>query len=381
MRVFPLLEEEVAVMFERTSIGLDVHARSVVGCAVDGVTGEIFRQRLTPDFDEMLGWCRSLPGPVKAVYEAGPTGFGLARFLLAAGVDCVVAAPSKLQRPPGDRVKTDAKDAMHLARLLRLGEIVEVTIPTTGQEAARDLVRAREDARADLMRSRHRISKLLLRQGIVYSGGNTWNGVHHLWLEHQKFAAVPLQLAYESSLEGMHAVLDRRDRLDKIITTMAYDSDYTPVVRSLECLRGISTLTGFGLAVEVGDWDRFTGSTIGAYLGLVPSEHSSGQSRSQGSITKTGNTHARRLLVEAAWHHRRPYRHPSALMRARWAEATPAAKTRGHAGNQRLHERWLVYLERKKRPVIANVAIARELAGWCWSLAVETQRSHPMPAP
>jgi len=135
-------------------------------------------------------------------------------------------------------------------------------------------------------------------------------------------------------------------------------------------LRGVSTLTAFGLAVEVGDWDRLTGANIGASLGLVATESSSGQSRSQGSITKTGNTHARRLLVEAAWHHRKPYRSPGATMKARWELAPAAARARGHAGNQRLHQRWLTFTDRKKKPVIANVAIARELAGWCWSLAV-----------
>lgn len=365
-------------MFERTDIGLDVHARSVVGCAIDGETGEVFRRRLTPDYGEIRSWIRSLPGPVRAVYEAGPTGFGLARDLLAAGIDCLVAAPSKLQRPCGDRIKTDANDAMHLARLLRLGEITEVTIPSVEQEAARDLVRAREDARGDLMSARHRVSKLLLRQGIIYTGGPAWNGPHEMWLQRQKFEAPPLQLAYESSLEGMHAILDRRDRLDTAIAGMAYDSPYTPVVRSLECLRGISTLTAFGLAVEIGDWDRFTGSTIGAYLGLVPTEHSSGASRSQGSITKTGNSHARRLLVEAAWHHHKPYPYPSRLMRQRWEHASAAAMDRGHAGNRRLHDKWIVFMEHRKRPVIANVAIARELAGWCWSLAtLDTDTGSP----
>ena len=161
-----------------------------------------------------------------------------------------------------------------------------------------------------------------------------------------------------------------RDRLDKAIVAMAADSEFTPVVQRLGCLSGISTLTAFGLAVEVGDWDRLSGSSIGAYLGLVPTESSSGQSRSQGSITKTGNTHARRLLVEAAWHHSKPYRTPGATMRARWELATPAARARGHAGNQRLHRRWVHFNDRKKRPVVANVAVARELAGWCWSMAV-----------
>ncbi|ELT45956.1 IS110 family transposase [Arthrobacter nitrophenolicus] len=364
-------------MFERTSVGLDVHARTVVSCALDAQTGEIILHRMTPDHGEILAWILSLPSPVRVVYEAGPTGFGLARFLLASGIDTVVAAPSKLQRPSGDRVKTDAKDALHLARLLKLGEVTGVRIPSTDQEAARDLVRSREDVRGDLMRSRHRISKLLLRQGLVYSGGQAWTGTHELWLAGQRFDNPARQLTYESSLEAMHEISDRRDRLDQAITAMAYSSEYTPVVRALQCLRGISTLTAFGLAVEIGDWDRFTGSTIGAYLGLVPTEHSSGASRSLGSITKTGNSHARRLLVEAAWHHRRPYNNPSRLMRSRWEEATSEARIRGHAGNRRLHERWISYLERRKRPVIANVAIARELSGWCWSLAAGT---HPMPA-
>jgi len=347
-----------------------VHARSVVGSALDGETGELLRRRLSPDNGEILGWVRSLPGPVKTTYEAGPTGFGLARFLLAADIDCVVAAPSKLQRPTGDRVKTDAKDAEHLARLLHLGEIVEVTIPSVVQEAARDLVRAREDARSDLMRTRHRLSKFLLRQGIVYSDGQAWTGKHDTWLRSHTFAEPARALTFDSAYEAMLLTIQRRDRLDEAIVQMAGDSEYTDIVHRLGCLRGISTLTAFGLAVEIGDWNRFTGATIGAYLGLVPTEHSSGGSRSQGAITKTGNTHARRLLVEAAWHHRKTYRNPGATMRARWEMAPAAARARGHEGNRRLNHRWQVFNDRKKKPVIANVAIARELAGWCWSLAV-----------
>jgi hypothetical protein len=150
---------------------------------------------------------------------------------------------------------------------------------------------------------------------------------------------------------------------------MAADSEFTAMVQRLGCLRGVSTLTGFALAVEIGDWHRFTGNTIGSFVGLVPSEYSSGQSRVQGSITKTGNTHARRLLVEAAWHHRARYV-VGKTMRDRWDLASPAARARGDAGNRRLHARWVRFGERRKRHVVANVAIARELAGWCWSLAV-----------
>ena len=204
------------------------------------------------------------------VYEAGPTGFGLARFLLAAGIDCVVAAPSKLQRPSGDRVKTDARDARHLARLLHLGEIAAVAIPSVEQEAARDLVRAREDCRGDLMCARHRLSKLLLRQGIVYYGGRAWTGQHELWLRQQRFDACGLQLAYDTGFDAMLATMDRRDRLDRAIAAMAADSVFTPMVTRLSCLRGVATLTAFSLVVEIGDWHRLTGRSIGPTSAWCP---------------------------------------------------------------------------------------------------------------
>lgn len=367
------------MLVERTSVGLDVHARSVVGVGLDGLTGEVIRARLSADLPAVLAWVRGLPGPVRVVYEAGPTGFGLARALAAEGIECLVAAPSKISRPAGDRVKTDARDAMLLARLLRVGDIVAVRVPSEAEEAARDLVRAREDVRGDLMRARHRLSKLLLRHGRVYDGRQAWTRAHDAWLREQAadLTSAPgsgrggvLRAAFDADYEAVLMAAARRNRLDTAIEELAAQSQFTPVVQRLGCLRGVNTLTAFGLAVEIGDWHRFTGATIGAYLGLVPSEYSSGASRVQGSITKTGNTHARRLLVEAAWHHQRVYRTPGATMQARWKAAPPAAAARGHAGNQRLNARWAAFIARKKRPVIANVAVARELAGWCWSLAV-----------
>jgi transposase len=350
-------------------VGLDVHARSVAAAAIDGVTGELFKARLSPTHEQILGWVQSLPGPAAVAYEAGPTGFGLHRSLTAAGIRCEVAAPSKLQRPSGDRVKTDARDAVLLARQLRLDEIVSVVVPTESQEAARDLVRAREDARGDLMRARHRLSKLLLRQGLVYCGGAAWTNAHDVWLRRQRLEQPATRAAFESDYEAVITTAARRDRLDQEIAAMAAHSESTAVVRRLACLRGVSTLTAFALAVEIGDWHRFTGNTIGAFVGLVPTEYSSGASRVQGGITKTGNSHCRRLLIEAAWHHRPGY-HPGAVMRARWNQASPAARARGDLGNRRLHARWVRFNERRKRPVVANAAIARELAGWCWSLAV-----------
>ena len=357
---------------ERTSVGLDVHARSVAAAAIDGVTGEVFQTRLTPSHEHIRSWMADLPGPVAVAYEAGPTGFGLYRALTAAGVRCEVVAPSKLQRPAGDRVKTDARDALHLSRLLRLDEITSVSIPSVSQEAARDLVRAREDCRGDLMRARHRLAKLLLRHGVVYYGGDAWTGAHDRWLRTDAAPQLTMpatKMAFDADYDHVLTMQARRRRLDAAIEDMAADGEFTPIVRRVTCLRGVSTLTGFALAVEIGDWNRFTGNTIGSFVGLVPSEYSSGSSRVQGAITKTGNTHVRRLLIEAAWHHRPRYR-VGAVMRARWDRASAAARARGDEGNRRLHGRWVGFLERRKRPTVANVAIARELAGWCWSRAV-----------
>ena len=274
---------EAPMRVQRTSVGLDVHARSVMAVAIDEDTGEVRRQRLTPAFGDITGWLGRLEGPVAVVYEAGPTGFGLYRHLQAQGMSCVVAAPSKLHRPAGDRVKTDTNDAMLLARLLRLGEITAVAVPSLEQETARDLVRAREDCRGDLMRARHRLSKLLLRHGQVYSGGAAWTGAHERWLTGTARAALPAGgtvVAFDAGWETVQMVLARRNELDRQIVIMATGSQYAPVVARLGCLRGIGTLTGFALAVEIGDWHRMTGRTIGAFVGLTPAEYSSGTSRS-----------------------------------------------------------------------------------------------------
>jgi transposase len=218
--------------------------------------------------------------------EGVPTDWLPAAFAarIPEAVDCVVAAPSKLQRPSGDRIKTDARDARHLARLLHLNAIAVVALPSVEQEAAQDLVRAREDCRGDVLTVRHRLSKLLLRQGIVYYGGKAWTAKHEQWMRAHRFAAPGLQLAYDAAFDAMLATVDRRERLDAAITAMAADSVFTPVVTRLGCVRGVSTLTAFGLATEIGDWGWLSGRSIGAYLGLVPTEYSSGSTRSQGGV-------------------------------------------------------------------------------------------------
>lgn len=356
------------MLVERTWVGLDVHARSVVACSIDQVSGEARTLRVSPKTEQIVAWVSSLPGPVAVAYEAGPTGFALARALSGAGARCEVLAPSKLERPPGDKVKTDRRDAERLARLLRIGELTGVRVPTEVEEASRDLVRAREDARGDLMRARHRLSKLLLRQGLVWDN-SAWTGAHEAWLRSLRFDRVGVRVAFEEAFDAVLTVHARRDRLDTAIGELAADSQFAPLVRRLCCLRGVGTLTAFGLAVEIGDWRRFSGSTIGSYVGLVPSEFSSGARRAQGGITKTGNSHARRLLVESAWHHRRAYRPRRELLR-RQQDQPAAVRERARQANQRLHRRWVRFDARAKRSTVSVVAVARELAGWTWSLAV-----------
>ena len=359
---------ETPVKQNRTCVGLDVHARSVWACTVDDDSGEMRTARISPKTAEIVKWAKALPGVMEVAYEAGPTGFGLARALIAAGVTCHVLAPSKMERPSGDRVKTDKRDSEWIARLVRLGELPVVVIPSEGQEAARDLVRAREDVRGDLMRARHRLSKLLLRQGIVFDG-TAWTAAHDAWLRSQSFDKPGVRFAFDEAYDTVLTTLARRDRLDKAITVMAAEPAWQPVVARLGCLRGVGTLTGFGLAVEIGDWHRFTGNSIGAFVGLTPSEHSSGGSRSVGSITKAGNGHARRLLVESSWHHRKPYRLSAEMIRRRDGQS-PAVRARADQANRRLNQRWRTFDARKKRSTTAAVGVARELAGWCWSLAV-----------
>lgn len=299
-------------MVEGSWVGLDVHARSVVAGVLDGVSGELRSSRAPVLSDETVAWLLQLPAPVRVAYEAGPTGYGLARACAAAGIACVVAAPSKIPRAPGDRVKTDRRDAERLARLLRLGELVAVRVPEPHEEAARDLVRAREDARGDLMRARHRLSKLLLRHGLVYDA-SAWTLAHDAWLRRQRFERRPLALAFDESYGAVLQAKTRRDALDRVIAELASEPPFAEVVARLVCLRGVSTLTALALTVELGDWSRFRPQSLGPFLGLTPSEDSTGDRRRQGAITKTGNSHARRLLVEAAWHQRRPLRASVAL--------------------------------------------------------------------
>jgi transposase len=353
-------------MSEGSWVGLDVHARSVVAGVIDGGSGEVRSQRVPAGSDETVEWLRTLPAPVRVVYEAGPTGYRLARACAEAGIGCVVAAPSKI-RAAADRVKTDRRDAERLARLLRLGEITPVRVPAPEEEAARDLVRAREDARGDLMRARHRLSKLLLRHGLVYEA-TAWTRTHDAWLRRQRFEGGPLAIVFDECYGRMLDAKSRRDALDQAIAELAATPPYADVVGRLVCLRGVSTLTAFALTVELGDWSRFRPQSLGPFLGLTPSEHSSGQRRRQGAISKTGNSHARRLLVEAAWHQRRPPRRSVTLERRRTGKPR-VVQAQAERSARRLHGRWQALEARGKPRSIVVVAVARELAAHCWAIA------------
>ncbi|NVN00810.1 IS110 family transposase [Arthrobacter sp. SDTb3-6] len=361
-------------MYNRTFIGLDVHAVSVVGCALVPDTGELVRMQMDSDPAVVLDWIRRFEPPVKAVYESGPTGYVLARFLREAGIDCVVAASSKLLRAPGDRIKTDKRDARLLAEMLALGQVTEVRVPTREQEDLRDLSRLRATAAKNLAHARQHVNAVLLRHGIRYPKETKWTREHVLWLHRQCFDSPVLQFAWEADVEQVELLAAHLKRIDQHVELVARDCEYAEVINALMCLRGIQVTTGFGLAVEIGDWTRFTGASIGSYVGLVPSEQSSGQSRHQGPITKAGNKYTRKLLVEAAWQHRRPYARPGIRLLRQLELAGPATRIRALEGNRRLHHKWEVFDARKKRSVTANTAIARELAGWCWSLATPLQQ-------
>ena len=352
--------------------GLDVHARRTAGAAVQLGSGEVFKAQITGSPVEAVGWLRSLPGPVRAVYEAGPTGFGLARAARAAGLEVIVCAPGAIPRQPSDRIKTDKRDALKLARLLAAGQLHEVRVPEPELEALRDLIGAREDLRGDLMGARHRIGKLLLRRGLTYPGpGEPWASRRHLaWLGSIDLADPLAQTVFGEYLACHDVLLARRDRLDGLIADQAQVGPWAPTVGRLRCLRGIDTLTAVGLVAEIGDFTSFGHpKQLASFLGLVPSEQSSGTKRRQGSITKSGSSHARRLLVEAAWHYRRQPAVSLALRRRQQGQP-PAAVEAAWRCQLRLSGRWArLDAQRAKRRTTVAVAVARELSCFVWEIA------------
>jgi transposase len=353
-------------------VGLDVHAHESTIAIFDQGTGELVVKRVAGRPHELLPWLRGVPRPARMVYEAGPTGYGLARRARAEGLEVAVCAPTRTERRPGDRVKTDRRDAVRLARLLAAGELALVTVPSVEHEQLRDLVRCREDLRADLMRARHRLGKFLLRREIYYAGrGGPWTRQHRIWLAGLQFADRSSQITMADYLHAHDVLLARRDGVEQELTALAVSCPWSVAISRLRCLRGIETLSALGLCAEIGDWDRFDHpDQLSAYLGIVPSEHSTGSTRRQGAITKAGSTHARRLLIEASYHYRRQPSVGGALQRRQQGQP-PEAINIAWKAQRRLHARWRRLTDARHKPNgIVAVAVARELAGFCWEITL-----------
>ena len=362
-------------------VGLDVHARASMVAIFDHATGEVVTRRVAGRPHELLGVLREIPRPARMVYEAGPTGYGLARRARAEGIELEVCAPGRTERPPADRVKTDERDAIRLARLLAAGELTLVTIPSVERERLRDLVRCREDIRVDLMRARNRLGKFLLRREIYWEGpGEAWSRKHRSWLTSVRFADQASRATLADYLHAHDVLVARRDQVEAELAKLALSAPCAHTVARLRCLRGIDTLSALGLCAEIGEWERFDHpDQLASYLGIVPCEHTTGAQRRLGSITKAGSTHARRLLVEAAYHYRRGPAVGEALERRQRGQAAEIINISWRA-QRRLNARWRQLKDTRRKPGgIVAVAIARELAGYCWEIATWTPHPDPVP--
>jgi transposase len=352
-----------------TYVGLDVHARSTHAAAIDLASGELRRVRFGGGSEQVIAWLQALPQPLKGCYEAGPTGFALYRAAEAAGLALAVIAPSKTPRAPSDRLKSDRKDAELLARLLLAGQLKPVVVPPPAVESARHLARAREQVRGDLMRCRHRVSKLLLLHGRVYEGG-AWTKTHRRWLAQQRFDETATELAYLDALAAVDGLIARKAALDERLSRLAFEGDWSQTVSRLRCFRGIDTLSAFVLCLEIGDFARFQRpAQLASWLGLVPSLDQSGESRRQGAITKTGSGYARRLLVEAAWHYLPRPSEGAALAERRTGHPDHVLQIALRA-QRRLHRLYQRLRARGKPGNVTTVAVARELACFLWAAAV-----------
>ena len=353
-----------------TFAGLDVHARSTHAAAIDVRSGELWRARFGAGSEEVIGWLQTLPQPLHACYEAGPTGFALYRAAEAAQLHVDVVAPSKTPRAPGDRIKSDRKDAELLARLLLAGQLKFVTVPSVDFEAARHLCRAREQVRGDLMRCRHRVSKLLLLHGRVYPDASSWTCRHRQWLSRQQFDEAAAELAYLDTLAAVDGLVARKAALDERLSRLAVEGPWSTTVARLRCFRGIDTLTAFVLALEIGDFARFSRpAKLASWLGLVPTLDQSGERRRQGSISKTGSSYARRLLVEAAWHYLRQPRIGATIANRQQGQPAHVLQIAWRA-QLRLHRLHARLRARGKPGNVTTVAVARELACFLWAAAV-----------
>jgi len=356
-----------------TFVGLDVHKDSIAVAVARRNDKDVEELGVIPNSPQAIAkLVRKLgePKSLRFCYEAGPCGYGIYRQLIAMGCSCMVVAPSLVPRKPGERVKTDRRDAKKLARLLRSGDLTPVWVPDEHQEALRDLLRAREDACQDLLRKRHQLGKFLLRLGVMRPDGiKAWTSRHRQWLQSIRFAEPAQHIVLAEYLHAVEEVESRIERLEREIAAYVEAFADGKVIKALQALRGVGLITAATLVAELGDITRFeTPKQLMSYAGLVPSEYSSGGKERRGAITKSGNSHVRRVTVESAWN----YRHTpkvGAPLRKRQEGVSEKVKSIAWKAQIRLHGKYRRLIGRGKRRQVAVVAMARELLGFIWAVA------------
>jgi transposase len=364
-------------------LGMDVHNDSIAVSLAPSGTTEVRRYGVIGgSHDDVLKLCRKLQGAhpdtaLKFCYEAGPRGYPLCRFLRGHGHECILVAPSKIPRKPGDRVKTDRRDADQLARLYRAGELTAIHVPDPKDEAVRDLLRARHQGVQQQHRARQQLKMFLLRHNLRYAGTPSWTPKHLRYLATIQLPFAEQQFVFQEMVNVISEAGQRLERYEKQLPGVVAGWRWEPVVRALMSLRGVALLTATTLVAELGDLHRFQrAGQLMSYLGLVPSENTTSDDRRQGGITKMGNGFARRVLIEAAWN----YRAPARLSRTVLARQEGLPKTVTDAAwnaQTRLHQRYkhLVGV-RHKKPTVAAAALGRELAGFVWAIG-RMVRPHP----
>lgn len=355
-------------------VGLDVHKASINVAVLRAGSTQLSEQwQITNEPKAIRRLVKKLKkqtsGLIKVAYEAGPAGYALLRQLRSMDLDCIIIAPSLIPRRPGDQVKTDRRDASKLAFLLRSGLLTEVTPPSVEEESVRDVMRARDDASKDLRAARHRLLKHLDRHGYVYRDGKHWTAKHKVWIRSVKFEFPSAQFTHENYLLSVEQIEERLKQLNIYIEELSHSSLYAEQVGWLRCMRGVDTITAMTIVAEIHNFKRFQDArSLMSYLGLTPSEYSSGGRQKRGGITKNGNQYVRRILVEAAWN----YRHRPAVsmvLRKRREGQPPEVIAIADRAQQRLYRRYRKLKDVYNKPHnVVTVAIARELAGFIWSV-------------
>ena len=355
-----------------TYVGLDVHKKTIAIAIADAVGSEVrpygvIDSRLR-SLDKVVRKLVSRGCEPRFVYEAGPCGYGIYRHLKQQGIKCMVAAPSLIPKKSGDRIKNDRRDAQNLARLYRSGELTAVHVPNSEDEAMRDLTRAREDSKAAERKARQHLGAFLLRHGLIYGGRTNWSLAHWRWISDIKFENEGQQFTLQEYVDTIRSCTERVERITEKIRLLAARWRFGPVVEALQALRGVSLVVAATVIAEIGDLGRFENPRhLMAYLGLIPSQHSSGNNIKLGRITKTGNCHARRMLVQAAWSYRMCAR-VSRRLRDRQQSLPEKIWKIAWKAQVRLCSRYERLIARGKPSQVAVTAIARELVAFMWAI-------------